>query len=94
MCEKRLKPVDATTDSFAVPNHKLHEIVTVDDVISYYSHPLLNINPYQQMARDSKSMPGNLHVIEAAKRFHPDDKDELHKGTSPISCGFVHFDNC
>jgi len=82
MCEQRLKPADATSSSFAVPNHQLHEIVTVDDVIRYYSQSLLNINPYQQMARDRTNMPGNLHVIETAKRFHPDDTHELHKGVT------------
>jgi len=64
-----------------VPNSRLHQMLAVADVDDYYLIPVGNTTSYTQLARDA-TKPQNLHIIEHAIRFHPDDKEAYHCGVT------------
>lgn len=59
----------------AVPNSRIYEMKTIDDVIEFYLTPVDCQTPYEKL---DTSVP-NLHIIKEARRFDP-EKD----GISPF----------
>ncbi|XP_063699542.1 large ribosomal subunit protein mL50 [Culicoides brevitarsis] len=53
-----------------VPNSRLHEIQTVDDVVKFYETPVSKTVPLD--ALKTMDLPENLHVQYEYHRFHPD----------------------
>lgn len=73
----------ATKIGFYVPNSDLHKLKTGQDVLEFYLTPKKNITKFAEMARDD-SLPNNLKIREHPARFHPNDYDAHHGGTSFI----------
>uniref|UniRef100_A0A914XJU1 Large ribosomal subunit protein mL50 n=1 Tax=Plectus sambesii TaxID=2011161 RepID=A0A914XJU1_9BILA len=65
----------------AVPNSRLHEMKMVADLRDFYQEPISNVTPYTELARDADA-PRNLHVMEHAARFHPEDTEAHHGGVT------------
>ncbi|CAD6192003.1 unnamed protein product [Caenorhabditis auriculariae] len=62
-------------------NAKLLHFETVKDVVDFYSTPVQNITSYSQMAR-SENKPKNVHILEQAVRFNPEDTEMYHGGVT------------
>lgn len=52
----------------AVPNSRIYEMKSIDDVIEYYQTPVDCQSPYDKL---DKSIP-NLHIIPEARRYNPE----------------------
>jgi len=55
---------------YAVPNSKLHEVVSPDHLIAFYSHAVDARTPLEQMK--TMKLPPNLTVMQKYTRFHPE----------------------
>ena len=62
-----------------IPSSKLHYIECIEDVKEFYSQPVQNITEYSKLARDEDA-PENLAVRENPVRFHPCDREAVHRG--------------
>ncbi|CAB3405120.1 unnamed protein product [Caenorhabditis bovis] len=62
-------------------NGKLVHLKSIGDIVEFYETPYKNITPYSELARDEKK-PKNVHVLEQAVRFHPEDTHMYHGGVT------------
>ncbi|GAB0095189.1 39S ribosomal protein L50, mitochondrial [Sergentomyia squamirostris] len=54
-----------------VPNSQLHNLKTIDDVISFYETPINTNSPMNTLK--AEDLPQNLHVQQKYVRFHPEE---------------------
>ncbi|GAB0092272.1 39S ribosomal protein L50, mitochondrial [Sergentomyia squamirostris] len=54
-----------------VPNSQLHNLKTIDDVISFYETPINTTLPMNTLK--AEDLPENLHVQQDYVRFHPEE---------------------
>ncbi|VDL75353.1 unnamed protein product [Nippostrongylus brasiliensis] len=62
-------------------NSRLTHMKTLQDVIEFYEEPVSNITNYTKLSR-TESKPTNVHMIEHAQRFHPEDVEAWHGGVT------------
>ncbi|CAJ0606188.1 unnamed protein product [Cylicocyclus nassatus] len=60
-------------------NARLMHIKTVQDLIDFYEEPVENITAYTKLVRQ-ETKPPNIHMLEHARRFHPEDNEAWHGG--------------
>lgn len=62
-----------------LPNSSLSYTLTLADLIEFYSTPVMGINSYAALVRQSDEPPKNLHIIEEPTRFDI-ESDTFFKG--------------
>uniref|UniRef100_A0AC35UFS9 39S ribosomal protein L50, mitochondrial n=1 Tax=Rhabditophanes sp. KR3021 TaxID=114890 RepID=A0AC35UFS9_9BILA len=67
--------------SYYVPNSRLHEMKSGQDIVDFYGSPVKNISEYVEMAR-KKDLPSNVVMQENSSRFNPEDTSAHHKGVT------------
>jgi len=77
----KFKLLNACSKKFnhTVPNSRLHEIKTVDDVLDFYKLPVDGRVPLDKFS--SVALPPNLYIQHEYHRFHP-ETDTLFSGVS------------
>lgn len=66
-----------------IPNSYLNDIVTIQDLIDYFSTPVRGINPYDALLRKEDNLPPNLALISDPMRYDK-DTDEFFKGYNAL----------
>ncbi|KJH44063.1 hypothetical protein DICVIV_09903 [Dictyocaulus viviparus] len=96
--DTKFKIISSLSEQFkhCPTNSRLMHIQSVKDVIDFYKEPVENITSYiksvysKWLAR-KKTKPRNIHMVEQAHRFHPEDVKAWHRGITafPGSGGSV-----
>lgn len=64
-----------------MPGSYLNDVVTIRDVVEYFSTPVRGINPYNALLRNQDSLPANLSLIAEPIRYNV-EQDEMFGGKS------------